>query len=126
MSTQAQVGSALRAKRAGTGLAVAGLALVVLSFFYGLMAYQRTGAAIAFLMPSTPGLLACAGTSAGLALCFFGLGRVANTRNATAGAGTSSVRTSTFLSKALLIMGIIWTAGAGLYVLTLGSRLLGP
>ena len=86
---------------------------MVLSFVYGLMAYQRTGGAISFLMPSTPGLLACAGTSAGLALCFVGIGKVA------------SVTTTALIARTWLITGIVWALGAVGYVLTLASRLLG-
>ncbi|WP_064723750.1 hypothetical protein [Paenarthrobacter nicotinovorans] len=127
MSTQTQPGSALRAKRSGAGLAVAGFALVALSFVYGLLAAVSPSVeASAILSPSRPGLLAWSLTSVGISLCFFGFRRAHDATNQPNSYCEIPVRSAGFMSKSLFAMSVVWAVVAGAGFVVLAVRLLNP
>lgn len=101
-------------RRAGTGLysLLTGFSLIVLAAFYGVLALNTQGAPD--VIPSTPGLLALSGTSAGMALCFLGL------RNTLAAAAERRHP----MSRPLAALSILGAVVAGWFVIVLAIRLL--
>jgi hypothetical protein len=101
-------------RRPGAGVYsfATGFALTMLAAFYGVLALQTH--VVTDVIPSTPGLLAISGTSAGMALCFVGLRKTLT--------ATSHGRHP--MSRPLAASGILAAVVAGWFLIVLAMRLL--